>query len=539
MLRAVIYARYSTDLQNERSIGDQIELCKAHCQKKNFHVVDTYDDQARSGASIIGRSGLLALMDGAKRKKFDVVVVEALDRLSRDMEDLAGIHKRLTFGGTVIEAVNEGPVNTVLVGLRGLIGQLYREDNAHKIRRGLSGRVRDGLSAGGAPYGYRADPAAKGKLIIIEEEAVVIRRIFDEFVKGRSPRAIAHGLNQDEISPPRGRKWNASTINGSKQRGNGIIRNALYAGKLVWNKVSMVKDPDTGRRLSRPNAPDQWQSAEVAQVRIVEAEVFEAAKNRKRKAEGIRPFLQKRPRRLLSGLLRCGSCGAGMSTNGKDPTGRVRVRCSAATESGICPDPKTFYLDKIEDLVLRTLSAELRHPAAITEYVRTYHEERKRLVAAAGALRGTLERKLQEVRREMDRLIDAVAKGILTPELVRSKIKDADREREQILEKLSQVDTVENVVVLHPTALARYERQLCDLHAAFNAGLGAGDNAGCEALRDLIDKVTIYRKNDRAGRVRIEIAGKLNALLGADPHPRGLWGVVVAEEGLEPPTQGL
>ena len=101
----------------------------------------------------MGRGGLLRLLDQAKDRSFDVVVVEALDRLSRDMEDLAGIHKRLSFLGIEIRAVHEGVVNTVLVGLRGLVGQLFREDNAHKVRRGLAGRVGQGLNAGGKAYG--------------------------------------------------------------------------------------------------------------------------------------------------------------------------------------------------------------------------------------------------------------------------------------------------------------------------------------------------------------------------------------------------
>lgn len=133
--RAVIYARFSTDLQNERSVEDQVALCRTYASRESFEVVGLYEDRARSGASILGRDGLLQLLEGARTRQFDVVIVEALDRLSRDMEDLAGIHKRLTFVGVEIRAVHEGVVNTVLVGLRGLVGQLYREDNAHKIRR--------------------------------------------------------------------------------------------------------------------------------------------------------------------------------------------------------------------------------------------------------------------------------------------------------------------------------------------------------------------------------------------------------------------
>src|SRR3984893_12029343 len=147
--KAVIYARLSTDLQNERSIEDQITLCRGYASREGINIVEVYEDRARSGGSIMGRSGLLRLLDQARDRSFDVVVVEALDRLSRDMEDLAGIHKRLSFLGIEIRAVHEGGVNTVLVGLRGLVGQLYREDNAHKIRRASSGRVAQGLLPAG------------------------------------------------------------------------------------------------------------------------------------------------------------------------------------------------------------------------------------------------------------------------------------------------------------------------------------------------------------------------------------------------------
>jgi site-specific DNA recombinase len=83
------------------------------------------------------------------------------------MEDLAGIHKLLSFLNVEIRAVHEGPVNTILVGLRGLMGQKYREDNAHKVRRGMAGRVREGLSGGGLTYGYAPVQGEPGKRVII------------------------------------------------------------------------------------------------------------------------------------------------------------------------------------------------------------------------------------------------------------------------------------------------------------------------------------------------------------------------------------
>ena len=100
MKRAAIYARFSTELQNEKSAEDQIVLCEAYARRQQLSVIATFEDKARSGASVFGRDGLMQLMDAARQHSFDVVVVEALDRLSRDMEDFGGNSRaRLSFSG--------------------------------------------------------------------------------------------------------------------------------------------------------------------------------------------------------------------------------------------------------------------------------------------------------------------------------------------------------------------------------------------------------------------------------------------------------
>jgi site-specific DNA recombinase len=185
----------------------------------------------------------MRLTDAARTRSFDVVDDEALDRLSRDMEDLAGIHKRLSFFGIEIDAVHDGTADSILVGICGLIGQMQREDGAKRVRCGMAGVIRAGRHAGGRAYGYQAVPAHPGELSIVEDEAEVVRRIFAAYAAGRPPREIAGDLNRDRIAPPRGTRWNASTNNGNAQRSIGIIFNDLYAGRIVWNKIRMVKNP--------------------------------------------------------------------------------------------------------------------------------------------------------------------------------------------------------------------------------------------------------------------------------------------------------
>ncbi|MHC4041560.1 recombinase family protein [Bradyrhizobium sp. 23AC] len=540
--RVAIYARFSTDLQNERSIEDQLSLCQSYAGREKLSIVRTYEDRARSGGSLMGRDGLLKLLDDAREKSFDIVIVEALDRLSRDMEDLAGIHKRLSFLGIEIRAVHEGVVNTVLVGLRGLVGQLYREDNAHKVRRGLAGRIKQGLAGGGLTYGYAAIAGRTGERAIVDAEAQVIRRIFQEYVSGRTPREIAHDLNKEGISPPRGRAWNASTINGNLERGAGVLQNELYVGRLVWNKVRMVKDPDTGKRLSRPNPRSEWHITEVAHLAIIGSELFAAAQQRKEQRGRTHPCHQRRPRRMLSGLLRCGSCGSGMATNGQDKSGRVRIRCSAATESGTCPDPKTFYLDTVERAVLGGLQAELRAPKVIAEYVRTYLDERKRLGAASDAKRQRLQQQLGKLNREIERLVDAIAKGHGDPSILGPRSTALGAERDRVYKELQTEPPAANEVALHPAILKRYEEQLGQLEQALAKGASGGDGEAAEAIRDLVETITVFRDPGRLGGVTVEIAGRLNALLGERAFPnrvKGVWGKMVAGEGLEPPTPGL
>jgi len=118
MTRVALYARYSSDNQHERSVADQLRLCGLHAEKQGWTVIGSYDDRAKSGASLI-RPGIQALMQDAMRGSFDVVLAEALDRISRDQEDVAGVYKRLVFAGVRIVTASEGEITPLHVGLKG------------------------------------------------------------------------------------------------------------------------------------------------------------------------------------------------------------------------------------------------------------------------------------------------------------------------------------------------------------------------------------------------------------------------------------
>lgn len=533
MKRAVIYARYSTDLQNEKSVEDQIALCKRHAEKLGYTVVGSDFDRAKSGASTFGRPGLSRLMNAAGSGHFDVLIAEAPDRISRDIADLAGIHKALAFRSIEMQCVNGGLMDTLQIGMHGVIGQMQREEGAKKTRRGLEGVIRDGRSAGGRAYGYRPILGKAGHLEIIEAEATVIRRIFKSYAAGVAPRTIASALNKDGISPPRGARWNASTINGNAQRGYGILRNPLYAGKQIWNRVRMIKDPATGKRISRVNAASDWQSMNAPHLRIVDQTLFEQVAQRLKSVGGVHARQAPRAKRLLSGLLRCGGCGGAMSIAGADRSG-PRIQCSAYKEAGSCSNSARYYVEKIERLVVDSLRTQLSDPDLIGEYVKAYREERNRAETSARRVRATLDRDHKAAKAEIQRIVSSIAKGLITDGEAADLLGPAREQLGRIESSLAMADSDTTVVDLHPQAVQRYKDNLESLAAVLARKGDTLDLDVVSTFRALVQSVVV-RPRTAGEQYTVNITGYLASLMGLNPSAL----MVVAREGLEPPTPGL
>src|SRR5262245_3865763 len=107
-MRAAIYARYSTELQSDKSIEDQVALCHRFAKQNGHEVVEVYSDAAKSGATMVNRDGIQRLMHDARAKRFDVVISESVDRLGRNTEDVAGMYNRLKFMGLQVLTVSGG-----------------------------------------------------------------------------------------------------------------------------------------------------------------------------------------------------------------------------------------------------------------------------------------------------------------------------------------------------------------------------------------------------------------------------------------------
>ncbi|MBM3557610.1 MAG: recombinase family protein, partial [Alphaproteobacteria bacterium] len=393
-MRAAIYARYSTDMQSAASIEDQARVCRERIVKEGWTPASVYADRAISGSSHL-RPGYQKLLDDARRGDFDMVVAEALDRISRDQEHVAAFYKHLTFCRIKLITLAEGEISELHVGLKGTMNALFLKDLADKTRRGLRGRIEAGKSAGGLSYGYkvvkRLDASGepiRGDREIDEYQAAVVRRIFQEFAAGRSPRAIAIDLNADAIPGPFGKTWGPSTIYGNWRRATGILNNELYVGRLVWNRQSFIKEPQTGKRQARMNPRDAWIIESAPDLALLDQETWDAVKARQARLHQAlsldkdtpRPERARRPAYLLSGLLTCGVCGSGFSKISQHHYG-----CSAARDRGTCDNHLTIRRDTIEDMVIGGLRDHLMDPDLFKEFAAEFARERNRLLAGAEA----------------------------------------------------------------------------------------------------------------------------------------------------------
>ena len=200
-MRAAIYARYSSDLQSASSAEDQIAICKERIAREGWTLAGIFVDEGISGASML-RPGYQNLLQVARSGGCDVVVAEALDRISRDQEHVAALFKQMIFAGVRIVTLAEGEIGELHVGLKGTMNALFLKDLADKTRRGLKGRIEKGRAGGGLCFGYsvRREMAVdgspiRGGRVIDETEAAIVRQIFADFAAGKSPRKIAFDLN--------------------------------------------------------------------------------------------------------------------------------------------------------------------------------------------------------------------------------------------------------------------------------------------------------------------------------------------------------
>ncbi|MGC3999593.1 MAG: recombinase family protein [Anaeromyxobacter sp.] len=434
-LRVAIYARYSTDRQDSRSIEDQIRRCRAFAQARGYEVVAEYEDAAQSGAHLDreGMQRLLAASKDRRRSLFRGVLVDDLSRLSRDLgntwrlvfEDLASVHVRVIDCTTGAASDDHGA--RLIFGAMSLVNDTFLQLVKTETHRGLEGRAIAGFSTGGRVYGYVTepepnppDPEHPRQVILIHDvQAAVVRRIFRLYAEGRSFAAVAALLNHEGIAAPydtggyskrAGKGWGHTTI-------RAMLRNERYVGRFTWNRRKWTRSAKTGKRVCVLRPEDEHVVRTVPELAIIDPELWAAVQKRlatARRTRGRPAGASKYPN-LLSGLLRCGVCGASMIVIGmrmiRDKRSPV-FGCGAHKSKGsaVCSNSRTIVESRLVRLLIDNVLDTLEDPATRERYLAAFEAEVARYQPATDAERVGLEREIAETQGRIGRLTDALAR---------------------------------------------------------------------------------------------------------------------------------
>jgi DNA invertase Pin-like site-specific DNA recombinase len=528
--RAALYARYSSDLQNERSADDQLDALRRSAVARGMAVVAEFADRGVSGTALANRPEARRLLAEAAIGGFDILLVESLDRLSRGQSDAARMFELLEYYGVAIDTLNGQRVSELHIGLEGTMNRLFLKGLGDKTRRGVTARVEAGFSGGGRCYGYRT--ADKGVLVIVPEQAEVIRRIYTDYDRGLSPRTIAGALNAEGVLGPRGGTWVAAAINGDRRAGDGLLHQELYVGTRVFNRRRFRKHPETGRRTGVLNPPDQWLRKPVPELRILDDALWARVQARNADLSALPAHRARRPKRLLSGLLKCGPCGHGMTLK-HDRHNRARYLCVKRRESGpsTCANGRTPAAEAVERRVIEGLQRHLLSPDAVARAVRVYQAELQTDQADVARELARAERDLAEVERRLRRAWEAFEDGGLDTAALTGRINELHARKGELEQTVAAARRKSDEAVayrIHPRAAERWR----DLVAQLTEVLAEPDAEEVrDALRGLIEEVR-FMPGQAAGEFDLEVVGRISALLGVTEQGRGCALMMGAGTGL-------
>ncbi|EEK91914.1 recombinase family protein [Bacillus cereus] len=446
--RVAIYARVSTTEQAEEgySIDEQIRLLHQYCEREGYVVHKEYADRGISGKSIKGRAALQQLLDDAREKLFDIVLVWKSNRLARNILDMLKIvdflkQRSITFRSYSEQYETETSTGKLQFNMMAVIAEFERDNIAENVKMGMLARAREGSWNGGQVLGYDTkkfqSENRKGVitgLVVNEMEAATVRRIFELYTEGHGYKSIANRANKEGH---RSKKGNLFSINAIKT----IITNPIYIGYIRYN----VRRNWNEKRRNNINPDPIVQKGQHEP--IITEETW-------KKAQSILKNRSKTPNRShsggfpLTGIIKCPVCGAGMvlgRTTNKRKDGSKRVLeyyvcgkwknkgSSACRSNGI----RTEYAD---DYVLNKIAKFANSNTLIKDVVKRINNSYRLTSEPLQKEYTVLKNSLEAIQSKKDRILVLYEDGILNKVDLKNRLIKLDEEKKLLNERIAPLE---------------------------------------------------------------------------------------------------
>ena len=401
MIKVAIYARYSSDQQKETSLDDQIRRCHEVAARHELTVDPQliYSDAAMSGMDkhTAKRDNYQRLLTDLRANTIDVLIVDEFNRLTRDVVEQANL-TRMFESNFRIRMLTADGIDTrnqnwqLQAGLAGLIGQQSGRDTKHRVIRGMLGQLERGFMIAAPAFGYslnrifEANTHVGTQWVIHEENAAIVRKIFEDRSNGQSMHQIAKGLNDQGIPTVR-----ASRIVGGgfwrPARIKNILANPIYRGEFRWNDSTNVK-----AKAAKSGKPVEMKAFARPELRLVSDDLWHQCNANKISRSGYGGG-----KNALAGLIRCDHCHSILFI-----TSKTRCRsayCSACTNARAMKDDPDALTSTIAVDGINLLLQEALKTFITPEVVETF---RRRL---RDKLTGSLENEIAQEKENVARLL--------------------------------------------------------------------------------------------------------------------------------------
>ncbi|HDR7314293.1 recombinase family protein [Heyndrickxia sporothermodurans] len=446
--RAALYARVSTVEQAEEgySIDEQINLLREWCKREGYTIYNEYVDRGISGKNIKGRPAIQQLLHDANQKAFDIVLVWKMNRLSRKSSDLLSIvdrlqNKNIGFRSYTERYETETASGRLQFQMMAAIAEFERANIAENVKMGMLARAREGSWNGGQVLGYDivtvpSDNRKRkiSKLVINEEEAQTVRKIFELYTQGNGYKSIANRLNKEGYRTKKNKEF---SINGIKT----ILCNPIYAGYIRYN----VRRDWNEKRRNNIN-PDPI-IVKGRHTPIITETMWEKAKSIMKSRTG-------KPNRIhsgdfpLTGILKCPVCGAGMvlgrTTNtNKDGTKRVLEYyvCGAWKNKGtaVCRSNgvRTEYAEKY---VLEKLASLANNDVLVQRIVESINRKNKDGITPLQKEYEILKKSLTTMQSKKNKILGLYEDGVLGKDDLITRLANLNGEIERLEERIAPIE---------------------------------------------------------------------------------------------------
>ncbi len=400
-MKIAAYCRVSTEKEAQiDSLEKQIEFFNEFIKKNNYELYKLYADEGISGKQIKHRKQFQAMMQDAKTKKFDKVVVKDVSRFARNTVDLLQSIRELKSYGIQVDFLNNGEVmeggSEFILTILGAMAQQESANMSKRVKFGKDITAKKGRVPN-LVFGYDKIPGEKYTLKINEEEAKIVKEIFESYVyKGMGTTKIAWELNDIGI---RTKKTKSKWVQTSIVR---MLKNPIYTGR-VTNKKSEITDFITGTRKDLPE--EDWIVADKPEMRIISDELFNRAQDilAQRSNEFKLNSKREKTEYVFSTLIYCKHCGYSFRRIKRKYTADgpeyIRWVCSGRNSMGVNHCPNTTVIDEEELL------------NAIKEYLKSIISNKKNFMKAVEkefekitALRESNERSEESLLKEIEKV---------------------------------------------------------------------------------------------------------------------------------------